>query len=131
MAITLNDVPIDVLAERLNTTRSALYKTLHDARRRLRAALAERGMVTMGRLPRWSRWGDLGRELERMIGPACPEFDCDECFDQLDVYVELGLTGIRADVAMPAMHAHLAGCPACCDDHESLLAFTRADPSGV
>lgn len=49
--ITLNNVPIDVLAERLNTTRGALYKTLHDARRRLRAALADRGMDTMGRVP--------------------------------------------------------------------------------
>jgi len=51
VAITLNNVPIDVLAERLNTTRGALYKTLHDARRRLRAALADRGMDTMGRVP--------------------------------------------------------------------------------
>jgi RNA polymerase sigma-70 factor (ECF subfamily) len=44
VAITLNDVPIDVLAERLGTTRGALYKTLHDARRRLRACLAARGL---------------------------------------------------------------------------------------
>jgi RNA polymerase sigma-70 factor (ECF subfamily) len=51
VALTLNNVPIDVLAERLNTTRGALYKTLHDARRRLRAALADRGMDTMGRVP--------------------------------------------------------------------------------
>jgi RNA polymerase sigma-70 factor (ECF subfamily) len=36
-ALVLADVPIDVLAERLNTTRGALYKTLHDARRKLRA----------------------------------------------------------------------------------------------
>jgi RNA polymerase sigma-70 factor (ECF subfamily) len=42
LAVTLNDVPIDVLAERLNTTRGALYKTIHDARRKLRAALADR-----------------------------------------------------------------------------------------
>jgi RNA polymerase sigma-70 factor, ECF subfamily len=42
-AIALNDVPIDVLADRLNTTRGALYKTLHDARRNLKAALAARG----------------------------------------------------------------------------------------
>jgi RNA polymerase sigma-70 factor, ECF subfamily len=44
VAIALNDVPIDVLAERLHTTRGALYKTLHDARRKLRAALAARGL---------------------------------------------------------------------------------------
>jgi RNA polymerase sigma-70 factor, ECF subfamily len=38
-ALVLADVPIDVLAERLNTTRGALYKTLHDARRKLRNAI--------------------------------------------------------------------------------------------
>jgi RNA polymerase sigma-70 factor (ECF subfamily) len=44
-ALALNEVPIDVLAERLNTTRGALYKTLHDARRKLRAALADAGLA--------------------------------------------------------------------------------------
>src|SRR5262249_45628475 len=44
VAVTLNDVPIDVLAERLRTTRGALYKTLHDARAKLREALAARGL---------------------------------------------------------------------------------------
>ena len=45
VALALNEVPIDVLAERMETTRGALYKVLHDARKRLRAALAERGMI--------------------------------------------------------------------------------------
>jgi RNA polymerase sigma-70 factor (ECF subfamily) len=44
VALALNEVPIDVLAERLGTNRNALYKTLHDARRKLRAVLAERGL---------------------------------------------------------------------------------------
>jgi RNA polymerase sigma-70 factor (ECF subfamily) len=44
IALALNEVPIDVLAERLNTTRGALYKTLHDARQKLRGALAARGL---------------------------------------------------------------------------------------
>ena len=48
-ALALNDVPIDVLAERLETSRGALYKTLHDARARLRAQLAERGFEIEGR----------------------------------------------------------------------------------
>lgn len=48
VAVTLNDVPIDVLAERLNTTRGALYKTIHDARRKLRAAVAARGLSVDG-----------------------------------------------------------------------------------
>ena len=42
-ALALNGVPIDVLAERLNTTRGALYKSLHDARRKLRVALEAAG----------------------------------------------------------------------------------------
>jgi RNA polymerase sigma-70 factor (ECF subfamily) len=45
VAITLNDVPIDVLVERRGTTRGALYKTLHDARRKLRARLAQDGLA--------------------------------------------------------------------------------------
>ena len=45
IALTLNDVPIDVLAERRGTTRGALYKTLHDGRRKLRARLAEDGLA--------------------------------------------------------------------------------------
>lgn len=44
VALALNGVPIDVLAERLNTTRGALYKTLHDARQKLRRALAAHGL---------------------------------------------------------------------------------------
>jgi RNA polymerase sigma-70 factor, ECF subfamily len=44
VALALNEVPIDVLAGRLNTTRGALYKSLHDARKSLRSALAKRGM---------------------------------------------------------------------------------------
>ncbi len=44
VALTLNGVPIDVLADRLGTTRGALYKTLHDARRKLRAHLGARGL---------------------------------------------------------------------------------------
>ena len=42
-SVTANDVPIDVLAERLASTRGAIYKTLHDARRKLRQALIEAG----------------------------------------------------------------------------------------
>jgi RNA polymerase sigma-70 factor, ECF subfamily len=51
IAVALNNVPIDVLAQRLNTTRGAIYKTLHDARRKLRAALAARGLPVEGDRP--------------------------------------------------------------------------------
>jgi RNA polymerase sigma-70 factor (ECF subfamily) len=44
VALTLDGVPIDVLAERLHTTRGAVYKTLHDARRKLRTCLSQQGL---------------------------------------------------------------------------------------
>jgi RNA polymerase sigma-70 factor, ECF subfamily len=44
VAVAINGVAIEVVAERLGTTRGALYKTMHDARVRLRAYLAERGL---------------------------------------------------------------------------------------
>jgi len=50
VALAVNGVPIDVLAERLNTNRGALYKTLHDARQKLRKHLDERGLALDARL---------------------------------------------------------------------------------
>ncbi|HET7477046.1 MAG TPA: sigma-70 family RNA polymerase sigma factor [Dermatophilaceae bacterium] len=45
VALLVDDVPIDVLAERLGSTRGALYKTVHDARGRLRTELTARGYL--------------------------------------------------------------------------------------
>jgi RNA polymerase sigma-70 factor (ECF subfamily) len=50
VALALNDVPIDVLADRLGTTRGALYKTLHDARVKLRRHLADTGLMAETKL---------------------------------------------------------------------------------
>ena len=47
LALAINGVPIDVLAERLDSTRGALYKTLHDARKSLRAYLADHDHTTV------------------------------------------------------------------------------------
>jgi hypothetical protein len=60
------------------------------------------------------------RLLGRLLGPAGPELTCDQCFDELDRYVELELSGVDADAAVPGMRAHLEGCSACAEDHESL-----------
>jgi len=48
VAVAVDGIPIDVLADRLETTRGALYKTIHDARRKLRGRLAERGLLDEG-----------------------------------------------------------------------------------
>ncbi len=67
------------------------------------------------------------RLLKRLLGPAGPEISCEECFDQLDRYVELELTGADADAAIPGLSEHLDGCPACAEDHRSLRALVEAD----
>jgi hypothetical protein len=58
--------------------------------------------------------------LHRLLGPSAAEIGCDECFDQLDGYVEADVAGGNADEAFPGLRAHLAGCPACREEHESL-----------
>ena len=64
--------------------------------------------------------------IKRLLGPAGPELTCEQCFDELDRYVELELAGAPADEQIPGMHAHLEGCPACDEDHDSLLAFVAS-----
>ena len=58
-----------------------------------------------------------------LLGPEGPEVTCDECFELLDEYVELELAGLDADRRIPGMRAHLEGCPACREDHDSLVAL--------
>lgn len=58
--------------------------------------------------------------LGRVLGPGAPELTCEQCFDELDRYVELMLAGERADERIPGMRAHLEGCPACAEDYRSL-----------
>ena len=61
--------------------------------------------------------------LGRLLGPAAPEVGCDVCFDELDRYVELEVAGKDADAEIPGLRAHLEGCPACREEHDSLLAL--------
>ena len=61
--------------------------------------------------------------LERLLGPNEPEVSCEACFEQLDEYVDLELAGADADERLPGLRAHLAGCPACREDHASLREF--------
>ena len=61
-----------------------------------------------------------------LLGPDGPEVTCEECFELLDQYVELELAGENADARLPGMRAHLQGCPACREDHESLRELVAA-----
>ena len=70
---------------------------------------------------------EIKRTLGRLLGPGEPEVGCDVCFEQLDRYVELELAGGDADAAVPGLRAHLVGCPACREEHDSLLALVSSE----
>jgi hypothetical protein len=61
--------------------------------------------------------------ITRLLGPEGPEVTCEQCFELLDRYVDLEVAGEDADAQLPGMRAHLDGCPACREDHESLRDF--------
>ena len=65
--------------------------------------------------------------IARLLGPAGPEVSCEECFALLDQYVDLEVGGQDADARLPGMSAHLEGCPACREDHESLRELVAAE----
>ena len=67
--------------------------------------------------------------LRRLLGPAEHEQTCEQCFDELDRYVEVEIEhgDARADELVPGMRAHLEGCQACDEEHRSLRALVRAD----
>ena len=63
--------------------------------------------------------------LAQALGPFEPWLSCDDCFDRSDVVLE---DLLDRNVALPAdFRAHLAGCPACRDEMESLAEFAAAD----
>lgn len=48
---------------------------------------------------------------------------CDECFANLDRYVERELAGVDAEQAFPGMREHFEGCAACREEHDLLLEY--------
>jgi hypothetical protein len=70
---------------------------------------------------------DPRRTIDKLLGPAGPELTCEQCFEELDRYVELELAGSDPDAQVPGMSAHLEGCPACAEDHRSLLELAASD----
>ena len=74
------------------------------------------------RLPLPPRRRTIAR-LARLLGAAEHELSCEECFAELDRYVELRRSGADADAAVPGMREHLRGCGACAEEHELLERF--------
>jgi hypothetical protein len=69
----------------------------------------------------------LTQALRRLLGPEGPEVGCDQCFQDLDRYLELELAGRDADAEIPGLRAHLVGCPACREEHASLRALVGGE----
>lgn len=65
----------------------------------------------------------LPAAIEDLLGPTAPQVSCEECFAQIDRYVELEAAGGDAAALFPGMRAHLDGCPACREEHDDMLAF--------
>jgi hypothetical protein len=70
---------------------------------------------------------DRARVIARVLGPVGPEVSCETCFELLDRYVELEVAGADAEAVLPGLRAHLDGCPACHEEHESLLALVSSE----
>jgi hypothetical protein len=70
---------------------------------------------------------EFKQALMRLLGPGERELGCDECFEELDRYVELELAGADVDSEVPGLRAHLDGCPACREEHESLRALVGGE----
>ena len=67
------------------------------------------------------------QKVERLLGPTGYEVSCEQCFELLDEYVDLEVTGADADAKLPGLRTHLEACPACHEDHESLLALVKSE----
>ncbi len=90
-------------------------------RRRLRRAVSPRTRDTEGVDP------DLLKKMARGIMTTRPdEIGCDECFQQMDQFVDMVLDGKNAAAAMPLVQDHLNRCQDCREEYEALLAALRA-----
>jgi hypothetical protein len=70
---------------------------------------------------------DIFRALIREILEAREvEIGCDECFEQLDRFVEMRLSGMDTAQAMPLVQEHLQICGECRQEFEALLVALRA-----
>lgn len=120
--VLLGGVPVDVLALEFGSTRSAIYKSMFEARRRLADRLAADGHHAdpLTGLP--SDWpGGLAELLAVTPGDA----GCEVTFQEVDSYLSSELSGGDPSRGLAAVRAHLASCAACQQDYQGLRAAAR------
>jgi RNA polymerase sigma-70 factor, ECF subfamily len=134
VAIVLNGVPLDALVVQMGSNRNAIYKTMFDARRKLRAALTTNGYLpaVSDPVPRLPTDADPGQTrvsgwpaLDGFLATDPRDVGCEQAMQILHVYVELvrdDVTARPASEQYPGVAAHLAACGPCGEDFHGLLA---------
>ncbi len=133
-AVTLGDLPPEALTAGFGSDRSAIYRALFEARRRVAARLAADGLLQDRDAP-WPTVRKFGWLLP-LLAADPGDTGCDVAFQALDRYAEADLAGSDPRQHFPGLAAHLSGCRPCGQDYEGLLAAARRcqpqphDPSG-
>lgn len=145
LAHGLHQKPLDLVAAELGVSRDAVYKAIHDARRKLRGALLARGLTLPDALKALEGQDRAGldhltgmamtperlRQIMRTIyGAEERQIVCSEFFDRLPAYVDLQLageaSGAVAERAMPDVAHYIAQCPECGEAYQALVTVARA-----
>jgi RNA polymerase sigma-70 factor (ECF subfamily) len=124
-AAVLNSVPLDAVAVSMGRSRNAVYKTLYDARQRLRASLVASGHLETGPDSRPVRGRDA---LQQFLRTDPQDVGCDKAMAILHIYVDLVNADIDAAERYPGVAAHLRECGPCGEDFDGLLAEVTGHP---
>lgn len=68
----------------------------------------------------------LRRLVRAIVTARAEEIACDECFEQLDCFVEMTLAGMDSAQAVSLVQDHLERCPDCREEFETLLTVLHA-----
>jgi RNA polymerase sigma-70 factor (ECF subfamily) len=121
--VLLGGVPVDVLALEFGSTRSAVYKALFEARRRLGDRLAADGHDHDPLSPLPSDWPS---GLADLLAVTPGDAGCEVTFQEVDSYVSSELSGGDPGQELAAVRVHLGSCAACQQDYQGLLAAGQA-----
>jgi RNA polymerase sigma-70 factor (ECF subfamily) len=122
-AVTLGHLPPEALTCGLGSDRSAIYRALFEARRRVGSRLTADGLLQADDVPRQTAT-HLGW-LRPLLAADPGDTGCDVAFQTLDRYAEADLEGSDPRPQFPGVRAHLAACLPCGQDYQGMLAAAR------
>ena len=135
VALALNAIPLDAVVAQYDTNRNAVYKTMFDARRKLRAHLVAGGFLDREQRPGSGPTNAPVRvripggslDLAQFLSTDPRDVGCDRALQVLHLYAELISTGAGAAERYPGVAAHFRACGPCGDDYQALLGVIGAD----